>query len=117
MWQSSTSEGEPTCWQQLESSHLQIEPPSPGVHGVVVSFTVHHFSFFKVVWDLLSSSLTEAKMGMSYFYPYISFSMMCQAFMEESKGESSRFGLEVICYRSDKRLPEQTNYRLVNHII
>lgn len=110
VWQSSTSEGEPTSWQRLEPSNLRIEPPVPGLHVVVVSFTVHHFSFFKVVWDLVSTSLTEAKMGMSYFYPYISFSMMCQAFMEESKGDS-RFGLEVICYRSDKRLPEQTNYR------
>lgn len=110
MWQSSTTEGEPTAWQRLEPSNLQLEPCSPGANVVVVSFTVHHFSFFKVVWDLLSSSLTEAKMGMSYFYPYISFSMMCQAFMEESKGDS-RFGLEVICYRSDKTLPEATNYR------
>lgn len=111
MWQSSTSEGEPTSWQRMEPSQLQIEPPVPGLNVVVVSFPVHHFSFFKVVWDLLSTSLTEAKMGMSYFYPYISFSMMCQAFMEESS--EARFGLEVICYRSDKTLPEQTNYRCV----
>ena len=33
-----------------------------------------------------------------------------QAFMEEN-ADSSRFGLEVICHRSDRRLPELTNYK------
>lgn len=46
------------------------------------------------MWDLLSTSLFQAKMGMSHFYPYISFSMMCQAFMEQD-ADASRFGLEV----------------------
>ncbi|XP_067005176.1 uncharacterized protein [Anabrus simplex] len=111
VWQSSPLEGEPMVWERLE---VPISKPrllcfnNFSVH--VVSFPVHHFSFFKVVWDLLVSSLYEAKMGMSFFYPYISFSMMCQAFMEESAGDN-RFGLEVICYRSDRRLPEATNYR------
>ncbi|KAK7794660.1 hypothetical protein R5R35_003778 [Gryllus longicercus] len=111
VWQSSTQEGEPMMWEQL---NVEISPAVPYTHGgcqlYLVSFPVHHFSFFKIVWDLLSTSLYEAKMGMSYFYPYISFSMMCQAFMEENSG-NSRFGLEVICYRSDRRLPEATNYR------
>lgn len=53
------------------------------------------------MWELLSATFYEAKMGMTYFYPYISFSMMCQAFMEESQ-ENDKFALEVICYRSDR---------------
>lgn len=111
VWHSSTEENEPMAWEPLNVSILSITPfTNSGCHFHVATFPVHHFSFFKIVWDLLSSSLYEAKMGMSYFYPYISFSMMCQAFMEESTG-SCRFGLEVICYRSDKRLPEATNYR------
>ena len=108
VWQSSTREGEPMVWQRMNVELTLPEDGSPGIP--VVSFPVHHFSFFKLVWDILSSSLYEAKMGMSYFYPYISFSMMCQAFMEQGAGDN-RFGLEVICYRSDKRLPETTNYR------
>ncbi|XP_046990060.1 uncharacterized protein LOC124595385 [Schistocerca americana] len=111
VWQSSTREGEPMVWNRLD---VPLKGPyNVSVRGMnipVVSFPVHHFSFFKILWDVLSTTLYEAKMGMSYFYPYISFSMMCQAFMEES-GTNNRFGLEVICYRSDHRLPETTNYR------
>nr|CAD7449303.1 unnamed protein product [Timema bartmani] len=111
VWQSSTRDGEPMVWEELTSTH--ISPPDLSRHNPfglpVVSFTVHHFSFFKLVWDILSASLYEAKVGMSYFHPYISFSMMCQAFMDQGAG--NRFGLEVICYRSDRRLPETANYR------
>nr|CAD7415335.1 unnamed protein product [Timema cristinae] len=114
VWQSSTRDGEPMVWEELTSAH--ISPPDLSRHNPfglpVVSFTVHHFSFFKLVWDILSASLYEAKVGMSYFHPYISFSMMCQAFMDQGAG--NRFGLEVICYRSDRRLPETANYRWVH---
>ncbi|CAG2068942.1 unnamed protein product, partial [Timema podura] len=114
VWQSSTRDGEPMVWEELTSTH--ISPPDLSRHNPfglpVVSFTVHHFSFFKLVWDILSASLYEAKVGMSYFHPYISFSMMCQAFMDQGAG--NRFGLEVICYRSDRRLPETANYRWVH---
>nr|CAD7203918.1 unnamed protein product [Timema douglasi] len=114
VWQSSTRDGEPMVWEELTSAH--ISPPDLSRHNsfglAVVSFTVHHFSFFKLVWDILSASLYEAKVGMSYFHPYISFSMMCQAFMDQGAG--NRFGLEVICYRSDRRLPETANYRWVH---
>ncbi len=108
VWQSNTSENEAVFWERLEVEiRVERDPISRGYCAV---FPVYHFSFFKVMWDLLSASLFEAKMGMSHFYPYISFSMMCQAFMEEN-ADSSRFGLEVICHRSDRRLPEQTNYK------
>ncbi|XP_063230691.1 uncharacterized protein LOC134535489 [Bacillus rossius redtenbacheri] len=104
--QSSTREDEPMVWQDIGPPSVL---PAPGAEPVV-SFTVHHFSFFKLVWDILTQSLHEAKMGMSYFYPYISFSMMCQAFMDENP-QNNRFGLEVICYRSDHHVPQTTNYR------
>jgi len=48
--------------------------------------------------------LYEAKMGVSYFSPWISFPMKCQAYMEENSNNA--FGLEVICYNSEKN-PEQ----------
>ena len=108
VWQSNTSEDEAVFWEKLEVDiRVERDPISRGYCAV---FPVYHFSFFKIMWDLLSASLCQAKMGMSHFYPYISFSMMCQAFMEEN-ADSSRFGLEVICHRSDRRLPELTNYK------
>ncbi|GAB6025735.1 hypothetical protein CHUAL_011718 [Chamberlinius hualienensis] len=36
--------------------------------------------------------------------------MMCQAWMEENR-DTLRFSLEVICYRSDKKNPETSNYK------
>ncbi|CAG0879835.1 unnamed protein product [Darwinula stevensoni] len=107
IYQSSTTEDEPLHWEKISVQSTVTE----SIDGIyVVCFPVHHFSFFKVVWDLLSASLYEAKLGMAYFYPYISFSMMCQAWMEENT-QTNRFGLEVVCCRSDRQLPEMTNYK------
>lgn len=108
VWQSNTAENEAVFWERLNVA-VQVEW-DPFSRGFCAVFPVYHFSFFKVMWDILSASLFEAKMGLSHFYPYISFSMMCQAFMEEN-ADSSRFGLEVICHRSDRQLPELTNYK------
>lgn len=107
VWRSATSENEPLYWEKLDVDTV-IDYHHDGC--VTISFPVDHFSFFKVLWDVLTTSLYEAKLGVAYFYPYISFSMMCQAWMEENKDNQS-FGLEVICYRSDKKLPEATNYK------
>lgn len=108
VWQSNTSENQAAFWEKLDVD-IRIER-DPISRCYTATFPVYHFSFFKIMWDILSTSLFEAKMGMSHFYPFISFSMMCQAFMEEN-ADSSRFGLEVICHRSDRRLPELTNYK------
>lgn len=108
VWQSNTSEHEAVFWERLPVD-IRVEK-DPITRGYCAVFPVYHFSFFKIMWDILSASLFEAKMGMSHFYPFISFSMMCQAFMEEN-ADSSRFGLEVVCHRSDRRLPELTNYK------
>ncbi|UYV71833.1 hypothetical protein LAZ67_9000607 [Cordylochernes scorpioides] len=108
LWQSSTMEGEPFVWEQI---HLDFSVEVDAESGLyTVEFPVRHFSFFKVMWDVLTASLYEAKLGVAYFYPYISFSMMCHAWMEENK-DTQRFGLEVICYRSDKKFPSATNYK------
>ncbi|KAF4519526.1 hypothetical protein B566_EDAN009429 [Ephemera danica] len=106
VFQSPTMESEPIVWERLNTElFVNMNHPS----GVpVVSFQVHHFSFFTVLWDILSTSLYEAKMGMANYYPYITFSMMCEAFMQETPN-TNRFALEVICYRSDRRLPEMSN--------
>lgn len=107
IWQSSTSENEPLVWERID---LDFDVVEDGLGNVRAQFQVSHFSFFKALWDILSGSLYEAKLGVAFFYPYISFSMMCQAFMEENK-DTKCFGLEVIFYRSDNKWPEVTNYK------
>lgn len=111
IFQSSTLEGEPLKWYNLEVDRQSInEYPRVGLTSI--SFPVYHFSFFKVMWDILADNMYKAKMGVSYFYPWVSFPMKCQAYMEENPEDSS-FGLEVICYNSENN-PEQvqtSNYR------
>lgn len=109
IWQSCTGENEPANWERLNVPFSIGKIRSNGKQITVVSFQVEHFSFFRGVWDIISSALYEVQIGMSYLYPFVSFSMKCQATMEENS--ESRFGLEVICYRSDKVLPELTTYR------
>jgi len=109
IYQSNTSEN-PLYWEPLDVDRQSIHEYR---HNNLISFSfpVHHFSFFKVVWDILADNLYKAKMGVSYFYPWISFPMKCQAYMEES--DKHNFGLEVICFNSERN-PEQvqtSNYR------
>eukprot|EP00092_Neocalanus_flemingeri_P026631 GFUD01028866.1.p1 GENE.GFUD01028866.1~~GFUD01028866.1.p1 ORF type:complete len:967 (+),score=196.03 GFUD01028866.1:59-2959(+) len=120
IYQSSTHEGDALeingykgdalKWEKIEVDRQSIHYYKHGVTSV--SFPVFHFSFFKIVWDILSNSLYEAKMGVSYFTPWISFPMKCQAYMEENPANNA-FGLEVICFNSENN-PEQiqtSNYR------
>lgn len=110
VYQSSTKEGEPLEWTKLDIDRISIHHYKSGL--ISASFPVHHFSFFKTVWDILSGKLYEAKMGVSYFYPWVSFPMKCQAYMEENPDNNS-FGLEVICFNSenDKEMIQTSNYR------
>ncbi|XP_078690664.1 uncharacterized protein LOC144921491 [Branchiostoma floridae x Branchiostoma belcheri] len=105
VWHSPTNEEEPLAWEKLEVDH-RIEEEG-GNH--VVCFPVTHFSWYRGLWDILATKMHAAKMGVSYFYPYTQFSMMCQALMQEF--QTHTFGLEVICYRSGKPLPEIGNYQ------
>ena len=116
MYQSSTNEGEPLEWTKLDIDRISIHHYKSGL--ISASFPVHHFSFFKTVWDILSGKLYEAKMGVSYFYPWVSFPMKCQAYMEENPDNNS-FGLEVICFNSenDKEMIQTSNYRRVNNLV
>ncbi|CAH1794394.1 unnamed protein product [Owenia fusiformis] len=106
IWQSQTGDVDDLQWEQMNVDYT-IECDKNANYFVCIP--IRHFSWYKALWDLLSSSVQEAKIGVSYFYPYVQFSMMCQAFMQENPG-SSTFGLEVICYRSDKKMPEIGNY-------
>jgi len=110
IWQSCTGEKEEADWQVLPTTPTLRKVRHLGqTNQTVASFQVAHFSFFKIVWDLISESLYEARVGMSYFHSFVSFSMKCQANMEEAKDEQGiRFGLEVTCFRSDRKSTEQT---------
>jgi len=111
IYQSCTREGDPLNWEKVEVDRQSIhENFKKGITSV--SFTVYHFSFFKIVWDILTNKLYEAKMGVAYFSPWISFPMKCQAYMEENPANNA-FGLEIICFNSENN-PEQvqtSNYR------
>ena len=109
IWQSCTNENEESKWEILDRPYTVSAIERGNISTTVISFQVEHFSFFRAVWNIISASLYEARVGMSYLYPYVSFSMKCQANMQENP-DTKRFGLEVICYRSDKILPEITNY-------
>eukprot|EP00090_Calanus_glacialis_P008679 TRINITY_DN17039_c0_g1_i1.p1 TRINITY_DN17039_c0_g1~~TRINITY_DN17039_c0_g1_i1.p1 ORF type:complete len:960 (-),score=170.98 TRINITY_DN17039_c0_g1_i1:174-3053(-) len=103
IYQSSTREGDAPQWEKVDVDRVSIHSYKHGLTSV--SFPVFHFSFFKIVWDILTNKLYEAKMGVSYFSPWISFPMKCQAYMEENP-KTNAFGLEVICYNSENN-PEQ----------
>ena len=110
IYQSSTREGDALKWEKVEVDRQSINNYKTGITSV--SFPVYHFSFFKIVWDILTNKLYEAKMGVSYFTPWISFPMKCQAYMEENPANNA-FGLEVICFNNENN-PEQiqtSNYR------
>lgn len=91
IYHSPTGEDEPIAWQSCEVDY-QIKQEEDGSYAVV--FPVRHFSWYKAVWDILSSTVHGAKVGVSYFYPYIRFAMMCSAMMDETSDTRS-FGLEV----------------------
>ena len=91
IFHSPTGEKEPICWEPCQVDY-EIKQEPDGSHVIV--FPVRHFSWYKAVWDLLSSTVHGAKVGVSYFYPYIRFAMMCTAMMDETSDTRS-FGLEV----------------------
>lgn len=92
IYQSSASEGEAVTWEPCSADYSVSQRPSDGLY--MVSFGVRHFSWYKAVWDILASTVNGAKVGVSYFYPYIRFSMMCLAMMDET-ADTKSFGLEV----------------------
>ena len=91
IYHSPTGEHDPLAWEPCRVKYT-IEKETDGSYVIV--FPVRHFSWYKSVWDILSSTLHGAKVGVSYFYPYIRFAMMCTAMMDET-ADTRSFGLEV----------------------
>lgn len=91
VYHSPTGEGDPVTW---EPCSVQYKIAQDDLGNYTISFPVRHFSWYKAVWDILASTMHGAKVGVSYFYPYIRFSMMCMAMMDET-ADTRSFGLEV----------------------
>lgn len=91
IYHSPTGENDPVAW---ETCPVQYKIAQDEQGNYTVSFPVRHFSWYKAVWDILASTVHGAKVGVSYFYPYIRFSMMCMAMMDET-ADTRSFGLEV----------------------
>lgn len=91
VFHSPTGESDPIVW---EPCNVQYTVKQEADGSYVLVFPVRHFSWYKSVWDILSSTIHGAKVGVSYFYPYIRFAMMCTAMMDET-ADTRSFGLEV----------------------
>ena len=94
IYQSCTKNGQPLKWEELEPNKTSVNKYKNGL--VTFSFTVSHFSFFKIFWDVISKNVQK----LGYLSNLISFPMRCEAYMEENK-DTNTFGLDVACFNPD----------------
>lgn len=106
-WCSSTQEIEPLNWQQFKPKTVSIDVDDDSLCSVY--FSVEHFTFFRVLWDVLDAVLYEAKLSASHFLPVFQFYVSCQALMSESE-DGVRFGLCISCSRFGKPLEGVGNF-------
>ena len=107
-WSSSTTEHTPLNWQQFTPKYVYIDKEDPKLYSVY--FSVEHFTFFRVLWDIIDAVLWEAKLGASHFFPEFQFYISCQALMSELADDGLRFGLCIICYRFGKSIEGIGNF-------
>ncbi|XP_072168152.1 uncharacterized protein [Diadema setosum] len=96
VWHSPTAEGEPVLWEKLDVDYEIVEDE---YNDCVVSIPVEHFSWFTTLWNGIKQKLNNTGMAMG-FYSGGAVSMKCQAWMLENP-DTDKFGLVVICHRSD----------------
>jgi hypothetical protein len=106
-WCSSTLENESLNWQQFSPKTVYINTADSNLCSVY--FSVEHFTFFKVLWDVIDAILYEAKLGASHFISVFQFYVSCQAYMSESE-DGVRFGLCITCSRFGKPLESIGNF-------
>ena len=106
-WCSSTTQGEELQWQQFQPSMVFMDTEDSNLCSVY--FSVAHFTFFKVVWDVFDAVLWEAKLRASQVLPIFQFYISCQALMSESE-DGIRFGICVLCYRFGKEVEGIGNF-------
>ncbi len=56
-------------------------------------------SWYSGLWDMVTNTLHECKLGISKVYP-VSFSMQCEALLQQEDPSSRNFALMVLCQRS-----------------
>lgn len=107
-WCSSTIEDDLLEWQQFQPKFIHIDNDDDSLCSVY--FSVEHFSFFRVLWDIIDTVLWEAKLGASSLIPVFQFNVSFQALMSETNDVGGRFGICVACYRFGKPLEGIGNF-------
>lgn len=110
-WCSSTTEDEELEWQQFQPRFTHIDNDNDNLCSVY--FSVEHFCFFRVLWNIIDSILWEAKLGASSIIPVFQFNVSFQALMSEVSECGSRFGICIVCYRFGKPLEGIGNFPIL----
>ena len=110
-WCSSTTEDEDLQWQQFQPKFSHIDNDNDSLCSVY--FSVEHFTFFRVLWDIVDAVLWEAKLGASSLIPIFQFNISFQALMSETSDTGGRFGICVACYRFGKPLEGIGNFPIL----
>lgn len=112
-WCSSTTEDEDLSWQQFQPKFTHIDNDDDSLCSVY--FSVEHFCYFRVLWDIVDAVLWEAKLGASSLIPVFQFNVSFQALMSETsviKGHVT-FSICVACYRFGKPLEGIGNFPIL----
>ena len=120
VWHSPCKAARAGSWQVLDSEY-RIDLDDHGSYSVLVprrdqAASADGRRWYRGVWDIVSATLHECKVGVARLYPYVRFSMMCQAVMQTDGLDSRSFGLAVVCHRSDTP-PGDATGRLVGGTI
>ncbi|KAJ7372605.1 hypothetical protein OS493_017876 [Desmophyllum pertusum] len=110
-WCSSTTEDEDLEWQQFQPKFTHIDNDNENLCSVY--FSVEHFSYFRVLWNIIDAVLWEAKLGASSIIPIFQFNVSFQALMTEVSENGLRFGICVACYRFGKPLEGIGNFPIL----
>lgn len=106
IWQSTTAEHNDLEWECLYTKYQIIEDEDD---RLCVRFPVAHFTFFRVLWNIVDSALHEAKIGASFFYPNFEFCISFQAFMSLTDCNET-FGLCCLCFKNGANVQNVGNF-------
>ena len=110
-WCSSTTDDDELEWQQFQPKFMHIDNDNDNLCSVY--FSVEHFSFVRVLWNIIDSILWEAKLGASSIIPVFKFNVSFQALMSEVSECGSSFGICIVCYRFGKPLEGIGNFPIL----
>ena len=94
-------------WHPIENASMSLE-------SEVVRFSVSHFSFWKLLWNIPSLTLQKMKLGASYMYQSarsVWISVRCQVFMSPPLSKDLSFGMLVAFFKFGNPLRSPSNYR------